>query len=538
MWKMIEEITKTTDTKSPKEVAKKFPKLMSLLFEQGMGIPESTAMPMITAWADSPLNADEDFNFSHTMINRFGMGEVTGTQAAEEATSYFQKATAAMTPPETGTTEAAAQNPPTPSPPATPVVTKVETPKTGTPNLNLLGQYKNEVRGLVGENTAYQVRYGEFPKNNPFPITQALALAGSAKYKNDPEVQALAKDALSGNSPLKQFIADAGPASFAATKDLPSEGTGIPPEAAPTPEAKQAGIDYLTRPVTSKPPYTTKPTPAAKPASPEVTSTMDDLLSSVMQSQGAGQVALKKRKFEKAMTLDLAAQMQSNPEGIKLLVDRSEAMLNDPGTIQAMALIQNAPAVYESNLRSSGAGMGSKLDIANKLLDLGIKQLTLKTAELNFRKAGIEGQLDQYKLMQATVLMKMLESGTVVLPEVASQVMKVQDEYMKAGDEAEKAKAANKPGEMDTALKVKDQKKKQYATMMLAAANSVGAMNTPQAKAMQKLLESSSKWEPSWFLFIKRGLAAGNIVETQTGVADTKPTMTSAGAAFDAEVNK
>jgi hypothetical protein len=85
----------------------------------------------------------------------------------------------------------------------------------------LVEQYKNQVRGII--------------ENNTIPAPAAIALAWSDKYKNDRATQDFAANS------LKDFLENPGPAGMAATKALPPQRTDIEPGTRPTLQAaKQA----------------------------------------------------------------------------------------------------------------------------------------------------------------------------------------------------------------------------------------------------------------------------------------------------------
>jgi hypothetical protein len=80
--------------------------------------------------------------------------------------------------------------------------------------LPLVEQYKNQVRGII--------------ENNTIPAPAAIALAWSDKYKNDRATQDFAANS------LKDFLESSGPAGMAATKAVLPQDTDIAPVTRPT----------------------------------------------------------------------------------------------------------------------------------------------------------------------------------------------------------------------------------------------------------------------------------------------------------------
>jgi hypothetical protein len=88
--------------------------------------------------------------------------------------------------------------------------------------LPLVEQFKNQVRGII--------------QNNTIPAPAAIALAGSDKYKNDQTTQDFAANS------LKDFLENPGWAGMAATKAVPPQGTGIAPVTTPTLQAAMQAL--------------------------------------------------------------------------------------------------------------------------------------------------------------------------------------------------------------------------------------------------------------------------------------------------------
>lgn len=523
-WNALQELVKTTDAGSLKDVAAKYPGMLSIIMQKGMGVDSQEAMSWITAMASSPYNAEELFNHARTMINRYGSGEVSGADAIKTQTDQFLKVNA----PAPGEKPAEAPKPSVPAPvagpapskpPLVPVVPKpAEIQKApvegtaGTPELPLFEQFKNEVRGILSKPNTMEDR-----------INALKILAGTDRYKSDPDVQEFAR------SGIVPFIQNPGVSTVPATKAAPS--TLPPPVALPTPAQVQEMVIPTQR---QGPTGKTTPARAAAPVSPEVDTSLTDLMQAISSGSQA-QTVVKRKKLERVLSPVVAAQMEANPEGVSTLVENAVAILNDPNLARGMALAQNAPAVLASEQKTQNPAA-----MAKALLDLQKAGYDTETARLNMIKAGLTAKKDQLDAVMAGITLSMIQGG-MLPPDLQRNLVDLTGKSAAEFELANKAKAANDKAGTDIHLKAHNDIEKQINSMLLAYKNALGKQDTPEARKLQALVDAELQYQSGGralgFLW-QRAFSAGKFVQGSAGgeVQTAKPPeMTGGGAALGAE---
>jgi hypothetical protein len=512
LWKVTGELVKGSDGQSIKDVAKSNPQLLSLLFQQGMGIDEGTAMPMITAWANTPYNADELFASAHTMLNRWGSGELEAPVAAKEQTDAQIKA--AQVSLGVGTTPG--ETPPSATPAAVPPVEAV-VPKGMEPGQldpsGVLNELKKELYQVEKEQEKAGFAVGvqgvlptirvvdKFKTENP---TYADAIE---KWKQN-DMTAFLRDVEAGR--WEPGMAQTGPRPSSA-----APGDRIQRERLQQQEAKSAAIELKMKPVVVT---------AKAPEKSNVEPTMMDYLSSIEDEEGPGQVKVKQTRLEKALTPQLAANMEASPQGQKALVENAMAVLNDPMLARTMALQQNAPAVYGIDLEASGSTKKSKLDITKAMLELEKLGLEVEKARIALAREGIAGADDQNKLILSSAVVSMLQDGTIVPPAVAEQASRLLTEMEDARKSYETAKAKGDKTTTNSALAAYNRLRTQWAGMMTSVSKAMKNTDSPNAQKYAKLLDSTLTLEPTralGFLW-KQGVGKWNLVEKGTTTTTTK----------------
>lgn len=569
-WQMVNELIKTTETNSIRGVAEKYPELLSLVYQASLDLDPRTAMAFTTTLAQGAFNALESMNANFTMLSRYGSGELEDpsveiNRRVAEIAKMQEASEKKVQPSGSG---------PAPAPTKT-TVTTGETPTAPRP----AGEVTTRAtEGLDDLKTRlfYAIRRRH----------QATEGYSTAEATPD-ETRGILEDYISKNPAAKEQVLSWWDTSFPAfVSDVqagryyPPAGTAKPVETAPAPSAahppqttvtkekqfamwmKEKGFlkadpnrmspaDVLTLPERNRArwkqfegelarggvelamePVTVSakaPEGKAEEPSPEIMSALDELAAAVMGGN-AGQRALKAKKLEGPMTYAIMRNLEKTPEGIEQLRQNSNYEITNPETIKYMALIQSPASVYatDAELKSKEKETAAKWRKAEA--DAEKAQVDLAKAKVDLARAGIAFEKDKLELVRYGLVQALMTKGTVVPPEVSSQVM----EYVRSMEEAErKAEEARAKGDkkgMDLFLAERDKWKTLYATTMKAVVEGLAGSDSPDVQKWAKLLKTVEVWKPGelfWGLVKRASAKAGTIVETSTEeTAPTKPSMT------------
>jgi len=527
-WNMMLEVAKTTDAQSLKDVAAKYPSMLSMILQKGMGVDEATAMPWVTALANAPYNALESFNYAHTILNRHGSGEAEGKDILSQSVAEMTKATQTMNP---TTTAGGTQKGPATAPlPQRATLSMTPLKKTeGVPAEDpALTEFKSKVFSLASN--VKDAKFGMDAQQR----SELDRLVGEYRTKS-PQVEEFV------NKDMSAFIGTAMGAKGTLASDQLSAGKTVAQPPSPNfppymqPSGSEAASQFLRPKETPSP---TEEGAAPSPAQPqrpvtatEVSAPMDDFLASITDGEARGQVVLKQKRLEKVLTPIVAAQLEASPGGIDSLIQNANAIISDPQNARAMALSQNAPSVYATDLAGSGSTTMSRLELATKLKQFEKLGLEVEKAKIDLAKAGIEGNDAQAKAIASGVMASMIQSGLVPPPEAATQMNALSDDLVVLREKYNTAKDDSTKQFLKDQI---EQKNTQFQGIVAAWKSAVGKANTPEALKAQKLLDAvfdpknKSGWQSFW------NIGKENVQNwTTKKTEETKaPAMTGAGAAL------
>jgi hypothetical protein len=527
---MLDEMVKTTDAHSIKDVAKKYPGFLSLVFQRGMGIDEGQAMPMITALANSAYNDVESTSWAHTIWNRFGTGDGDAQAIVKDATA---RATGMSTVSsnEGGKTQPAGQVPAsgvTGRPDFSPTTGRVSEPLSNAPprGPSIVDELKAKLVPLVTtygikDNLVYQDTINAFINAHPNDRPELEAFAHG-------EFQNFKKSVVAGASPgaLSNVPSSAlPPATPSSLADAFKLGATVEPSAPKTPPIRKEQITTVAQ---TAAPATT----VSVKSTPQIADSFQNFLEA-MDSGSTGQVAAKGKKLAQAISPVVSEQLQSNPEGIRQATQNALFLLTDPVNARAIALEQNAPAVFANDQERAMTGAQGKVAAQKYFMELTKLGYDVETARIKMLDAGITAKESQAKMIAASITANMLESG-VLPPEMSASLRANLDSMNKQKAIIEKM-VADKADEkaIKDASSQYDVMRGQYFLTMKAAKEAIGQVNTPEAKALAASMDQKLQFTGyvGWFGRRKKGKLEMSTPQAQM------PTMTGAGGALDAEVN-
>lgn len=488
-WTATQELIKTTDRQSIKEVAAKYPSMLSLIFQRGLGIDESTAMPFITALAQSPDNAIETMNRVFSIYTRHGNGSMTGADSVKQETTAMEK-TIAERQAQAETQGTGKQNavPPTSTPKAP--ISMTPFPKTEgiAAEDPALTEFKAKIFSLAS--SVKNAQAGMSPQER-----QALdSLVGEYRNKS-PQVEDFV------NNGMSAYIGTAMGAKGTLAAEQLSRGKTV---------AQPPSTNYPNPPKTTSPTAGGEiPTPSKPPAQvaqPEAQSS-DPVLASALKdfmegsTGGRGRAMVVQKKLEGPMTTAIQAQMEATPGGIKQLVEDANFLMNDPQALRMAAIQQNAASVYATDQAGSGDTAMSKLEIGKKIIDFKRAEIDLQIAMTNLAKMGVEGKDAQYKAAVSGIMASMIQSGLVPPPEAANQMNALSDDLVTLREKWNAAKDTSTKQFLTDQI---EQKNTQLQGIISAWKSAVGKANTPGALKAQKLLDAvfdpknKNAWQNFW----------------------------------------
>jgi len=526
--KMIDELIKSTKAGSIKDVARDYPELLSLVMQKGLNISAGEVMPMITELVNSPYNADESFNFFRSIYHEYGAGEADGPTLVKKSLAKLQQTKAAAIATSAAATSAIPESSATTvTPGSTRTTAQAETVD---PNLVI----KDIKRKLYDVYQAAQMELGkkvtisadlfavlaDAEKANP-TVSDAIKsfrvsemdnfLADVKAGKWTPPIQEAKTEQTAIASPvlpetdiptLRRFAEKLGADKFKVPIAQVQEKTllDLPENNSNTWRqfVKDEGISPTVIPPLVTPSLSTQvgnkekgvATPSAEDQGIKVA--FNDFVSSM--GKGAGAQKKAAMFLQKQLTPVMAKQMQSNPEGIKQLVSAASALLNNPTVARGMALMQNAPSVYATDLEATGNTVQSKMALAKGMLDLEKLGLDVELKRAELIGQGITNQNRQNEYIMSSITIAAIESGVVVPPALYPQFKDLADRADYALKARDAAQAKNQPGLMDTANAEYNKANRAWKEAMLALTKALKTQDSDVAKRLAATLEDTMKF--------------------------------------------
>jgi hypothetical protein len=516
-WTMVKELITTTDSKSIKELALKYPSLLSQVFQKGMGVDEATAMPWITSMAQSPDNHDEANNRAHSILMRFGNGdedaqkvlkEATATVATEVGLAAGRKSVpAGTTPAPVAVKPDFSTTTPVPARAVSGDATLVDfkaklnglvSGMKIDPKLGMTAEQRQAVDALVGQYQGKSPAVDEFIKTGMGDYAGRVANAGGTlgteQLQRSPIV-------------LKQNLSPEAQAPLRTTSPT-AGGQTVAPSTPPVPD-----------------------TMVSEKSTPQIGDAFQSF-KEALDSGSTGQVAQKGKKLTKAISPYVAQQMEQNPEGIKALVQNSLWIATNPENLRMMAMEQNAPSVYATDQERSMTGAQGNVAAQKYFLELQKLGYETEKARLAMIREGINGKEDQAKMIAASITASMLSSG--VLPTEMAASLRANLESMNKQkaiiDKLQADKADVKT--IDDATSQYNAIRSQYFLTLKAAKEAIGQTNTPEAKALAASMDQRLQFTDytGWFGRRKKGALKMTTPQAQM------PTMTQEAADLSKEL--
>jgi hypothetical protein len=526
----LQELKKGTRANSYKDLCVSLPGPVSYILQMALDIDEPTAMSYLTAIGNSPYNAEERFFNALTIRANFG-----GTKE-EDTAAYVKKDTDDIN------TKAAASKETPAGERVEPVVEPVKVepvkvaptivPKGMEPGqldpTGVLNQLKTELYHAVKqqEKEGFAVGLGG--------ILPTKRVVDKYKTENPTYIKAIAKWE---SENMSSFLLDVEKGRWepGMIGSQPRPSAAVPSEAMgkiPTPKERraEAARELKMKTVTG----------TAKAPSPKLNISMTDYINAFMDDEGPGQVAVKGRKFKSELTSAMNDSMIKTVAGQKILVDDAAWILNDPGIMRGMAILQNAPSVYATDMAGEGKNPASKYALAKAFVDFQRSLVGFQRDQLSLAREGLQGQKDEVELTMAGITLAGVQSGMLATPALAPQLDLLMVKENEAIQKMDAAKAKNDQATAESYRAEANRWRRQRALVMEKIAEAAAGSETDAAKEWGRVAKTVLRYEPATVLGLQftrflRRYQAGSIVEgaVEGDVATAKPTITQGGQDFE-----